>query len=201
MLADFFPSSWSSMLLKPSEEFFSYILLVQNLFLFVFSWLFVTLSLSLLVLSFCSCIIFWILFSHLSVFSSRSLSFLETIILIYFSGNLYISIYLGSILGRLFCFFYHVIFSLFFMFLERLHSCLSIWRNSRSSQSLRTGFGRVRSFPISLSGDAESLSNIFYELAFSNRSSQFGLTRVKWNCSSYSFSWFCAYLVHCILLT
>lgn len=100
-------------------------------------------SLSLLI-SFCSCIIFLIPLNCLSVFYSRSLSFLQITILNSFPRKI-AHLHFGKGFTRKLCSFGYDIFPWFFMFLQVLHCCLCIWKkSSHITQSLLTGFRKEK---------------------------------------------------------
>ena len=92
-------SAWSNLMLTPcialfisSTAFFSSRISV---------WFFFMISVSLLNFSFYLCIVFLILLTCLSFFSYSLLSFLNIIILIPLSDNLWVSISSGSVTGKL----------------------------------------------------------------------------------------------------
>lgn len=116
---------WSNLMLMFPIVFFI-------LFVIFFSsqisvWFFFMIPSSLLNFSFCSCIVFLILWNYLCVFSCSSVSFLKNTILNYFL----------VITGKLFSS-SGVMFLWFFMFLKVLCFCLHIWNSTYLLQSLLT---------------------------------------------------------------
>lgn len=98
-------------------------------------------SAALLNFSFCSCIVFLILFNCPSVFSFSSPSILKTAILNYLLSKS--QLFLWGCLLENYCVFWVVSkFPWFFMFAEILHCCLCIWRLCNLLQSFLTSFER-----------------------------------------------------------
>lgn len=126
-------STWPSLMLKISIEFFSSIIVFFSSrfsvrFFFMFSICFYLYFFSKLNFSFCYCIVFLALWTCLSVFSWNSLSILWTIILNFFVWQFMYSHFFGVITGTFLFSFGVVMFPWFFMVPAASHRCLHVFR-------------------------------------------------------------------------